>query len=58
MFDVEYRIDGRRFSPHKLGDAVRRQVLLGSVDDMKRSVGRVRCGVHSGAPKILVRMSQ
>jgi len=57
MFEVEYRLNGRKVTANQLGDALQQQAVAAAADEVKRKVSTMLCREHSRAAKIVVNSS-
>ena len=55
MIKISYEINGRKVSPHNLGNALEKAMLEQLTSSIKKSVGNLRCKEHGSSPKLIVK---
>ena len=53
MFDISFKINGRKVQPNNIGNALEAAILKDLQDSIKKAVGSIRCPKHGRAAKIV-----
>ncbi len=53
MFDITFKLNGRKVRPNQIGDALEKALLQKVEDDIKKKVATVRCPEHGQAAQIV-----
>ena len=55
MIDISFEINGRKVSPHNMGNTLESALLQSVQESITKSVGSARCPEHGQKPKIKVK---
>ncbi|MCX0424824.1 hypothetical protein RDV79_23225 (plasmid) [Aeromonas dhakensis] len=55
MLKITYEVNGRKITPGGLKNAIEAAVLSGIEQNIKKSIGSIRCREHGQHPTILVK---
>lgn len=53
MVDVTFQINGRKFQPNQVEDALTKAILANVAEQIKKNVGSVTCPHHGKSPQII-----